>query len=169
LSENAVRLVEVFAGLPPVTVKVPGLPKDAASFAGTSNINSRSASGRIHGSEGQKVRLRQYARQIDNALRLVLAGRDTPLIFATIEPLEPIYRSVNTHPGLAGETISDSPDRISDADIAAAAWPILDRISAGQAEGIKALFDKRAGEGRATTHTSDAARAATYGAVCEML
>ena len=169
LSENAVRLVEVFAGLPPVTVKVPGLPKDAASFAGTSNINSRSASGRIHGSEGQKVRLRQYARQIDSALRPVLAGRDTPLILAAIEPLEPIYRSVNTHPGLAGDTISDSPDRISDADIAAAARPILDRIYAGQVEGIKALFDKRAGEGRATTDISDAARAATYGAVSEML
>src|SRR5690606_25492577 len=114
LSENSVRLVEVFADLPPETVKVPDLPKNAASFAGTATLNSRSASGRIHGAEGQKVRLRQYARHVDGVLRPILAGRDTTLILAAIEPLAPIYRSVNSYPGLAEETIADSPDRISD-------------------------------------------------------
>jgi len=169
LSENSVRLVEVFADLPPETVKVPDLPKNAASFAGTATLNSRSASGRIHGAEGQKVRLRQYARHIDGVLRPILAGRDTPLILAAIEPLAPIYRSVNSYPGLAEETIADSPDRIADADLTAAARPILDRLYAKEIDGIKALFDKRAGEGRATTDLSHAARAATFGAVDQML
>ena len=52
LSENAVRLVEIFAQLPPVTVKVGGLPRDAASAAGKSTLNDRSPSGRIQGAEG---------------------------------------------------------------------------------------------------------------------
>lgn len=169
LSEKAVRLVEVFADLPAAEVKVPGLPKDAASAVRTANVNSRSASGRIHGSEGQKVRLRQYARQVDSALRPVIAGRDTPLLLAAVEPLAPIYRSVNTYPGLAAEGIADSPDRISDADLAAATRPILDRLYAKEVDAIKVLFNKRAGEGRATADISDAARAATYGAISDIL
>jgi hypothetical protein len=76
LSENAVRLVEIHADLP--AVKLEGLPKDAASAVGKSTLNDRSPSGRIHGSEGQNVRFRQYARQVDAALRPVLAGRETP-------------------------------------------------------------------------------------------
>src|SRR5262249_37529941 len=63
LAEGAVRLVEVSADLPATTVKVRGMPDDAASAARKSTLNDRSRSGRIQGSEGQKVPLRQYARK----------------------------------------------------------------------------------------------------------
>jgi hypothetical protein len=169
LSEKAVRLVEVFADLPPAPVKVPDLPKDAASAVRRASVNDRSHSGRIHGSEGQKVLLRQYARKVDAALRGVLAGRDVPLILAATEPLASIYRSVNNYPALAAETIADSPDRIADADLAAAARSILDAIYAREIDAFKKSFDRRAGENRATTDISDTARAATFGAVDSML
>ena len=52
LSENAIRLVEVPADLPPTEVKVPGMPRDAASSVGKASINDRSPSRRIQGSEG---------------------------------------------------------------------------------------------------------------------
>ena len=65
LSENDCRLVEVSGDLPARTVRIDGLPKSAAQSAGTANINSRSASGRIQGNEGQNVRLRQYARKVE--------------------------------------------------------------------------------------------------------
>src|SRR5690554_6345775 len=55
LSENAVRLVEMHTDLAPEVVKVPDMPKDAASSAGKSTLNDRTFSGRIHGSEGQNV------------------------------------------------------------------------------------------------------------------
>ena len=169
LSENAVRLVEVFAELPPETVKVDDLPKDAASAVGKSTLNSRSASGRIQGSEGQKVRFRQYLRQIDSALRPVLAGRDTPLIVTATEPLASLFRSVNTYPRLLSEGISDSPDRLSDAELAALARPILDKDYARDVVEITALYETRAKQGRATTDLSDAARAATFGATETLL
>jgi hypothetical protein len=73
LEENDVRLIEVTADLPAAEVRVPALPRDAASANNTASVNSRSASGRIQGGEGQKVLLRNYARQIDAALRPVLA------------------------------------------------------------------------------------------------
>ena len=82
LSENAVRFVEMHADLAPEVVKVPDMPKDAASSAGKSTLNDRTFSGRIHGSEGQNVRLQQYVRKVDAALRQVLSGRESPLVLA---------------------------------------------------------------------------------------
>ena len=63
LSEGAVRLIDVAADLPPREVKVADLPTDAASAIGKSSINDRSPSGRLVGSEGKRVRIRQYARR----------------------------------------------------------------------------------------------------------
>jgi len=106
LAQGSVRLVEVSADMPAFEVAVEDMPKDAASAAGKASITDRSHSGRIHGSEGQKVRMRQYARQVDQALRGLLAGRETPLVLAAAEPLDAIFRSVNTYPFLAKAGIS---------------------------------------------------------------
>jgi hypothetical protein len=164
-----VRLVEVHAALPAATLKIDNMPKDAASAAGKSTLNDRSPSGRIHGSEGQNVRFLQYARKVDAALRPFLAGRETPLILAATGRLASVFRAVNSYPNLSPDDIKDSPDRLSDADLARAARSILDAAYAREIEELKALYDKRAGDGRATTDISDAARAATFGAVDTLL
>lgn len=168
LSENAVRLVEMHADLPAATVKVPDLPKDAASSAGKSTLNDRSHSRRIHGSEGQNVRFQQYARKVDSAVRTVLAGLEAPLILAATGRLASVFRQVNSYPHLLSDGIDDSPDRVSDGELAQLARPVLDRAYGEDIADARSLFDQRFGEGRATTDISDAARAATYGAV-EML
>jgi hypothetical protein len=169
LSENAVRLVEVFADLPAQPVRVDDLPASAADAARQSTVNERSPLGRLQGSEGQKVRLRQYARRVDAALRPVLAGRDAPLVLAAAEPLASIFRSVSAYPGLAAETISGNPDRTSDAELATAARSVLDGIYAHELDAMLALFERRRQQGRATTDVADAARAATFGAVEQLL
>jgi hypothetical protein len=169
LSENAVRLVEVSADLPPAPVRIPGLPDSAADASRKATINDRSPSGRIQGSEGQKVRLRQFARQVDAAVRPVLAGRETPLILAATEPLASIYRAVNTYPALASQGISVGPDQTPDGELASAARDILDRHYAGEVEAARALFQTRLGQQRATSDIDEAARAATDGAVDVLL
>jgi hypothetical protein len=169
LSENAVRLVEMHADLPAVTLKIDGLPRDAASAAGKSTLNDRTASTRIQASEGQNVRFQQYARKVDAALRPFLSGRETPMILAATGRLPSVFRAVNSYPHLLPDGIEDSPDRISDADLAEAARPILDAAYAREVEELKGLYDQRAGDGRATTDISDAARAATFGAVETLL
>jgi hypothetical protein len=169
LSENDVRLVEIFPDLPAQQIKVPNLPKDAASAVKRATINDRSAKRRITGSEGQKVRLTQYARQIDAALRPVLAGRDIPLILAATEPLASIYRSINSYPNLLAETVTATNDRSSEGEIAQAARPVLDTAYDREIEQARQVFEKRAGDNRATTDISDAARAATFGAIETLL
>src|SRR5262249_2830860 len=69
VAKNGVRLLEIAPELGPGEVEVPDLPKDVASAVGKSSIKDRSPSGRIQGTEGQKTRIRQFARQVDQALR----------------------------------------------------------------------------------------------------
>lgn len=165
LSENNVRLIEIFPDLPAQEIKVPNLPKDAASALKRSTINDRSAKRRITGSEGQKVRLTQFARLVDAALRPVLSGRDIPLILAATEPLASIYRSINNYPNLLAETVTASNDRSTEGEIAQAARPVLDAAYNREIADFHQTYEKRAGDSRATTDVSDAARAATFGAI----
>ena len=165
LSENAVRLVEMHADLAPEVVKVPDIPKDAAASAGKSTLNDRSFSGRIHGSEGQNVRLQQYARKVDAALRQILLGRETPLVLAATGRVASIFAQTCSYPHLLKETIADSPDRFSEADLASKARPVLDSAYAAQIAEIHDLFERRSGDSRTTTNISDAARMATHGGI----
>ena len=169
ISENQVRLVEVSPDLPPAEVKVSSLPGDAASAVGKSTLNDRAPSGRIQGTEGQNVRLRQYARRVDAALRAGLAGRDTPLILAAADRMASIYRSVNTYPALLDDHIATANDNTSDHDLAGKAREILDQRYLTQVRGLLSTFAERAARGLATADMSDAARAATAGGIDTLL
>ena len=169
LAENAVRLVEVSGDLPAATVAVAGLPADAASAVGKASINDRSPSGRLQGAEGQKVRLRQYARQVTAALRGLLSGSETPLILAAAEPLASIFRSVNTYPHLVAATIAGNADKLTDAQLAERARAVLDGLHRDEIVAWQALFATRGNQGRATADPGAAARAATFGAVDSLL
>jgi hypothetical protein len=169
LAENAVRVIQVSADLPPAVVSVDGVPKDAASAVGRSTVNDRSPSGRLQGSEGQKVLLRQFARKVDQALRGLLTGSGVPLVLAASEPLASIYRSVNTYAHLAKAGIDGSPVHLTDAQLADRARVLLDGLNRDEIAQWKTAFVGRENEGRATTDIAQAARAATYGAVETML
>jgi hypothetical protein len=169
LAAGSVRLVEVLPDGPPYTVKVPDLPKDAASAAGKSSIADRSASRRLQGSEGQKVLLRQYARKVDHALRGVLTGLEIPLILAATEPLESIYRSLNTYPHLADTGLGGSPEGLSDIDLATESRAVLDDVYARELAAFRDLFEQRLAQDRTSTDVATVARAATYGAVDTLL
>lgn len=169
LAAGSVRLVEVSREGPPFTVAVPDLPADAASAAGKASIADRSPSARLQGSEGQKVRLRQFARKVDQALRGVLAGLELPLILAAAEPLASIYRSLNSYPHLVEPGIPGNPEAASDDDLAAAARTVLDEVYAGELAAVRDLFELRFAHERASTDVATVARAATHGAVDTLL
>lgn len=169
LSENSARLVEVFADLPAVEIPLPGAPDGAAEFLERDIPNETLHNPRIQAGEGEKVRLAQYARAVDNALRPILAGRDIPLVLAATQPLLSIFRGLCSYSALAGQTITKSPDRKSAGELATEARPILDAIYAGEIAELKEQYENRVGSGRGTTDLSQAARAATYGAIEALL
>jgi len=169
LAQGSVRVVEVTPDLEPARIKVEDLPSDVASAAGRSSIADRAPVRRIQGSEGQKVRMRQYARQVDRALRPFLNGLDVPLILAATEPIGSIYRSVNTYPHLLAQGISGNPEAASDAELAAGSRAVLDSLYAEQLREVQELYAQRSADGRALSDVAEIARAATFGAVETLL
>jgi hypothetical protein len=165
LAQRNVRLIEVSADLPAALVNVEALPEDAGRAVRGVGELSHWPSGRIHGREGQKVLLRQFARRVDQALRPVLGRSGLPLVLAATEPLSSIYRSVNTYPQLADAVIEGSPEGLSEADLAEQVRPILDGIYRDALAAWHALFRQRENYGQVTTDIAQAARAATFGAV----
>jgi len=169
LAQNSVRLVEVSADLPPREVKVEGMPRSAANAVGRSSLVKRGPLGKLQGVEAQNVWLRQFCRQVDAALRDLLGGRETPLILAAAEPLNHLYRSVNTYPRLAHAGISGNPESASDQDLAARSREILDELHAKELGATRELFQARKGQDRTSTDIAQIARAATYGVVDTLL
>jgi hypothetical protein len=169
LAQGSVRVVEVTPDLDPARIKVDDLPADVAGAAGKSSISDRAPSRRLQGTEGQKVRMRQYARQIDRALRPLLNGLEMPLILAATEPIDSIYRSVNTYPHLLAQGISGNPETLSDAELAAGTRTVLDDLYAAQLRDVRELYGQRSAEGRTLSDVAEVARAATFGAVQTLL
>jgi hypothetical protein len=169
LSENATRLVEIFPDLPPARVRVHDLPESASNAVGRASINDLTQNTRLANAEGQTVLLRKYARMVDTAVSTALAGRRTPLILAATQPLAPIYRATNSYPHLLEDGITTSPDHRSDHELATASRTILDQQYAREVKDARALYETRFGQDRATSDLSRTARAATFGAIEELL
>lgn len=170
LAQSGVRLVAVSRDLPATSIELEGVPADVAAAAGVDSIrgrgsDGRSPQGRIQGSEGQKVRMQEYAQAINKALAPVLSGSKEPLIIAGAEPMTGIFRSVSTYKHLVKPEIEGNQQERSDEQLAAAARPILDALYAAELQELCEDFGTSASNGRAVTDLGDVARAATAKAV----
>jgi hypothetical protein len=169
LAQNSIRLLEIAPDLEPAEVEIADLPTDVASAVGKSSIRDRAPSRRIQGSEGRKTRMRQYARRIDEALRPLLNGLDLPLILAAAEPIDSIYRSVNSYPHLLASSLPGNPEAASAGQLAESARRLLDDLYAAELRTTQETYALRASQGRASCDIADVARAATYGLVDTVL
>lgn len=152
--------MSIFLPTTPVTLDTDADRILLQNFAkGKASIATRSYSGRVGGSEGKEVRLRQYARHVDAALRGLPAGSHVPLVLASVQPLGAIYRSVNTCPHPAAKGIEGNAGRLSDAELASAAREVLDGPYRAGIANWHALYRSRLNEDRAATDLARTARA----------
>jgi hypothetical protein len=98
-----------------------------------------------------------------------LNGLEVPLILAAAEPIDSIYRTVNTYPHLLAQGISGNPEATSDAELAASSRTILDELYAAQLREVHELYERRSTDGRALSDVAEIARAATFAAVHTLL
>lgn len=169
LSVKSAKLLVISPEGDPHEVDVPGMPKDALSAVGLDSLTDKDPTSRTQGAEGRKLRLRQYAHQIDRALRRAIGSSGLPLIVAATEPLGSIFRATSHYPRLAPGLIEGNPDERSEHQLAEAARKVLDLVYAERIDEIKQTYEVRAGHDRATTDLSRIARAATFGAVDVLL
>lgn len=160
LSENQTRLIEFFADAPPVEVAVPNMPSRKRDALGDAALNDHQ-----HGAVHHKIRLAQYTRKIDQALRPIFARHNYPLILVTTESLAAIYRATNSLPNLIDETLFCNAEHLGASELVTQVRPLLESYYQAQLNVLKSRFEARSGKRRVTQDLSDAARAATFGAI----
>lgn len=166
LSEASVRLIHAFVNLPPQRVQVPHMPENLADA--TRRPDGASYPHGLSGKEDKKRMREKYARKVDAALRAALAGQSAPLVLAADEPMASMFRTSNSYPHLVDEIIPGEHDETSDARLADAALPILDRLYRKDLGAVVSSY-KELYPRLATADVSYAAHAATAGAVERLL
>lgn len=179
LSSNAARLLEISAEPEVNEVKIPDMPTDARSAVHLDSLRGDGPRPRSPGNsprsrtqsddDVRKLRLHEYARAVDRAMRGSIGGTDLPLVLAAAEPLASIFRGTCSFRTLAARTIEGNPDEKSDAELADAARGVLDSIYAEQIKEIDDKYEQRFGQDRATNDLQRIAKAATFGAVDTLL
>lgn len=170
LAQGSVRLLEIVADAEPFEIDVSDLPDSTADAVGKVPGADRSAApSRLTGAEGRKVVVTQFARRVDNAIRPTVTAAGLPLILVATSPTDQIFRAVCSYPGLADESVQESPEGMSSTEIAAAARGVLDEVHAAGLRDVLATYEQRVGQGRAETDLATLARAATYGMVDTLL
>jgi hypothetical protein len=110
-----------------------------------SSLQQHSTSGRgvaggmiFHGHGGADMDIRKrdeiarYFQLIDAVLNPYLAGERTPLVFAGVDYLFPIFREACKYQGLVDAAIAGNPDDLSAAQIHAQAWQVMEPRFAAQ-------------------------------------
>ncbi|MCH5373256.1 MAG: hypothetical protein JJ992_04725, partial [Planctomycetes bacterium] len=95
-----------------------------------------------------KEDLAKYFRMIDAALHPVLRERQTPMILAAVQYLLPIFRDVSTYPHIAREEVAGNPDHVSEHDLYARTWPIVETWSEAGRATAAAKYSQLAGTGK---------------------
>ena len=165
LAQGSVRLLETVPDASPRAVRVPDMPRDVASAVGKSSIRDPAPIRRVQGAEGHKLRMAQFSRRVDAALREVLPGQGVPLVLAATEPLDGIFRAHCRYPDLVPQSVPGNPEGRGDVELVAAAREIVDGWYADRLEEEKRTFADRSHQGRTSTDVANLARFATRGAV----
>ena len=185
-SPNRVRLFEV-SGDQIVDVKLESLPENlqdalnideyvsALQFHSTSQGSGNSTQSAVHHGHGgsdpdvkKQDELLQYFHRLDAALADYLAGKDTPLVFAGVDSVFPIYRKANSYKYLVDESLPGNPDDASPQDLHAAVTPVLENMQSKLLKETVAAYQDKAHTDWASNDAAEIYAAAKMGQVDEL-
>ncbi|MCA8989068.1 MAG: hypothetical protein KDA78_15590 [Planctomycetaceae bacterium] len=152
ISANSVRLLKVSRGQAQI-VEVNGLPESMEQFTGDftnqASLRFHSTSTRsvhVHGSDAERVgphsqiRLNEYCRQIDLAIRSVIKTESLPLVLAGEDQIVETFRSESGYEGIVQETVRGNCDGHSPGKLQEAAHEIMkNRLHSIRMNSIAAL------------------------------
>lgn len=179
LSQNEVKLYQG-TGLSLREVELVGLPQgiDKALQADEPEkqvrFRSGGASGGDRGSmisghgadiEDTKDNLLRYFRQVDRALKDILKDAHVPLILAGVDFLFPIYREINTYPGLLEENIAGNPKGLTTEGLRKEGFSLISTRCDQEIKDAANLYQQSQGTGLTSSDIKDILIAAQDGRV----
>jgi hypothetical protein len=108
----------------------------------------------------EKRKIEEYCRMINGPVSKMLRGLRAPLILAATEPLEGIYRQINSYRDMLDTPLTGCFDRVSDADLQRQGWELLSGRLQERLDQSKAQFKQLTGGKRASTDLPAILRAA---------
>lgn len=168
VSEGLVQLLELSATERPTVIKLK-LPAELDSVLERADNGGKADPPRAEGATGQRIEQQRYCRLVQDAVLAVIDDPTLPMVLVASRDLEPAYRVINTYPALMEEGIDAHPESMSVDELDERARKILDEHYASDLSEWRELFGSRRSNGLATSQLSETARAATSGAVEELL
>lgn len=99
----------------------------------------------------KKDEILQYFHRVDHGLRKFFGEARTPLVFAGVDYLFPIFREACDYRGLLDEPVSGNPDGVSARELHDKAWRIVQPwFRRDQEAALKRFHDRQAGKGQST-------------------
>lgn len=117
------------------------------------------------GDELDKERLSRFFRQVDRGLGEILRGERSPIVLAGVEYATVIFREVSAYPELAEGLIAGSPDDLSNEELHARAWAIVEPQFRSGLQADLERFRELDGTGRTSRELVGALSAALTGQV----
>jgi len=169
ITEGGVHLYELTAEQHPVELPLSGLPHDLHTVLEYTSTPDQADMPRPAGANGQKTEQQRYCRIVQSSVLERIGGSGSPLILCASRKLGPAYRAVNTYPQLLGKGIDAHPDSLSLPELGERSRALLDEHYGSQLRRWREEFGSYRSKGKATTRLPEVARAATAGAIAELL
>ncbi|HUX04463.1 MAG TPA: hypothetical protein VMV53_06095 [Acidimicrobiales bacterium] len=134
-----------------------------------------SGSGTVHfhghgaGEEIDKGAVERYLRVVDRGLREALDGSTEPLVLASVDYYQPIFRSMTRYPNVWDQAITGAPERWRPEELHEMAWTIMAPHFAGEGTAALARYRQGAGTGATTTDLDEIVLGAREGRVDTLL
>ena len=117
------------------------------------------------GTEDPKDDILRYFKQVDKGIKVLMKGSHTPLVFAGVEYLYPIYKEANSYPHLMDGTITGNPGGLTADELHDQAWPLVEPIFEKEKEEAIHRYKELSGTGRASNDINDIVPAAYHGRI----
>lgn len=100
------------------------------------------------GIDDAKDDLLRYFRAVDRALHPIVKDEHSPLVVAAVDYLIPIFRQACTYKHVVGDGLPGNSEHVSDRELAANAWTILQPLVTAGCRGAVAAYRQLEGTGR---------------------
>ena len=175
LSQNQVRLLEGTRHNVD-EIKLESLPESMADSLQFSQFQKQlqvrsgggDAGAMFHGhdpSDDEKTHILRWCHMIDDSLRVLLAGEESPLVLAGVESLLTIYQAANSYPHLVEQGVLGNPEELSPAELHTQAWSLVEPHFRNAEEKALAQYQQLKNHGRTTTYMQEALQAVGQGRV----
>jgi hypothetical protein len=121
--------------------------KQPFSFVGRrTSQGAGSWSGIFHGHgvgiDDAKEELLHYFQKIDRGLHAFLKEEKAPLVLASVDYLQPIYRQANTYAQLLEQGVEGSPDRLNRQELHDRAWALVQPLFEAEMQRAAAQYQR---------------------------